>query len=553
MSAEVSFTKRAAQELSRCFNGITVRQNRSKAQSTAANNADNTSQQPINGNQKPLINESTQLIGKTQLTNYVNNRSNNSCHNLNLSPKFNHKVTPNGTPRRGSRNGLLPPQAPPKTWRARRKNYLLNVQRAKYIDELWSDNKFLMKFFTYFSPIERCLLAQVCKTWQTLLYSDHRFWRHLMPVLFCDELRREKSLTSAASDQQIVVNTCGPQLGLPNGADFVINEIKANLYYSIDVRSFDSIGMFGATDGDIVDFTSKTRPTLLNRLTTVSLRNSSISDKGLEVLLSSLSSLLKLELTGCNEITDSVMWTALVPKLEILVIMDCINISDETVAAICQMLPNLKKLQIQAYHVTDTSMAYFGSTMARENLRVLMLHHCWELSNQGVATLAHGLPNLHTLSLSGCSKVSDDAIEVIAEQIRGLRYLDLSWCPRVSDASLEYIACDLSDTLTHLILDRCLHITCIGMGYVATMTRLYHLSLRWCPQVRDFGLQTLCSMRSLKSLSLAGCPQLTITGLSCLVQMQTLSDLELTNCPAATPELINYLSDNLPHNCMITI
>ncbi len=51
-------------------------------------------------------------------------------------------------------------------------------------------------------------------------------------------------------------------------------------------------------------------------------------------------------------------------------------------------------------------------------------------------------------------QVSDDAIEVIAEQIRGLRYLDLSWCPRVSDAALEYIACDLSDTLNHLILDR---------------------------------------------------------------------------------------------------
>ncbi|CAG2111799.1 unnamed protein product, partial [Medioppia subpectinata] len=249
------------------------------------------------------------------------------------------------------------------------------------------------------------------------------------------------------------------------------------------------------------------------------------------------------ELIRCNEITDTVMWAGLVPNLEILIIMDCINISDETIAAICQMLPSLKKLQIQAYHVTDTSMAYFGSTLARENLRVLMLHHCWELSNQGVANLAHGLPNLHTLSLSGCSKVSDDAIEVIAEQIRGLRYLDLSWCPRVSDAALEYIACDLSDTLTHLILDRCLHITCIGMGYVATMTRLCHLSLRWCPQVRDFGLQTLCSMRSFKSLSIAGCPQLTIGGLSCLVQMQTLQELELTNCPAATKELINYLRD----------
>lgn len=47
------------------------------------------------------------------------------------------------------------------------------------------------------------------------------------------------------------------------------------------------------------------------------------------------------------------VWAALVPKLEVLIIMDCINISDETIAAICQMLPNLKKLQIQVSHGPD--------------------------------------------------------------------------------------------------------------------------------------------------------------------------------------------------------
>ena len=60
----------------------------------------------------------------------------------------------------------------------------------------------------------------------------------------------------------------------------------------------------------------------------------------------------------------------------------------------------------QAYHVTDISMSYFGPTCIREHLRTLILQHCWELSNQGVVSLAHGLPNLTTLSLSGCSKVS---------------------------------------------------------------------------------------------------------------------------------------------------
>ena len=168
------------------------------------------------------------------------------------------------------------------------------------------------------------------------------------------------------------------------------------------------------------------------------------------------------------------------------------------------MLPSLKELNLQAYHVTDAAMSYFGTTSARGSLRSLRLENCWEIGNQGVLSVAHGLPNLVSLSLSGCSKINDDAIEVIAEQLRHLTHLNLSWCSRISDASLEYIACDLADVLRELVLDRCIHVTDIGLGYAATMSRLSSLSIRWCPQVRDFGIQTLCSLKSLKSIALSG-------------------------------------------------
>jgi F-box/leucine-rich repeat protein 16 len=164
--------------------------------------------------------------------------------------------------------------------------------------------------------------------------------------------------------------------------------------------------------------------------------------------------MLSNPITGCNEITDNGLWAGLVPNLESLVITDCINIADETVGAITQVLPGLKELTLQAYHVTDSAMSYFGPTALRVNLRVLHLEHCWEIGNQGILSIAHGLPNLTSLSLSGCSKVTDDAIEVIAEQLRHLSSLNLSWCSRITDASLEYIACDLADSLKELILDR---------------------------------------------------------------------------------------------------
>ena len=114
-----------------------------------------------------------------------------------------------------------------------------------------------------------------------------------------------------------------------------------------------------------------------------------------------------------------------------------------------------------------------------------------------------------------------------------------------------------------------MHITDIGLGYIATMAHLENLSVRWCPQVRDFGLQALVSLRSLRTLSIAGnlsrfvfqltllcfllsgCSHVTITGLSFLVRMQQLKELELTNCPTATRDLVTYLADNLPKTCTI--
>ena len=81
--------------------------------------------------------------------------------------------------------------------------------------------------------------------------------------------------------------------------------------------------------------------------------------------------------------------------------------------------------------------------------------------------------------------------------------LDLSWCPRITDAALEYIACDLTH-LEELTLDRCVHISDIGVGYISTMLALGSLFLRWCSQIRDFGLQHICGMRNLRVLSVAG-------------------------------------------------
>lgn len=399
----------------------------------------------------------------------------------------------------------------------RNKNKASPPPAYQNLEQLLMDEKFLSRFFLFFSAGERCVLAQVCTRWRDILYRTPRYWTGLTPVLQCREMRE-----------------CQPSE-------------RARLYSSLVRRGFHNLSLMSASDEDALDLVN-TFTLASKQIHTLSLRCSSITDRGLETLLDHLQALFELELAGCNEITEAGLWACLNPRIVSLTLTDCINVADEAVGAVAQLLPALYEFSLQAYHVTDAALGYFSPKQSN-SLNVLRLHSCWEITNHGVVNIVHSLPNLTVLSLSGCSKVTDDGVELIAENLQKLRSLDLSWCPRITDAALEYIACDLNQ-LEELTLDRCVHITDIGIGYISTMLSLSSLYLRWCSQIRDFGLQHLCGMRNLQILSLAGCPLLTSSGLSSLIQLRHMRELELTNCPGASRELFDYLREHLPR-CLV--
>ncbi|KAG8006641.1 F-box/LRR-repeat protein 16 [Nibea albiflora] len=347
--------------------------------------------------------------------------------------------------------------------------------------QLVLDEKLLNRLLWYFTTAEKCVLAQVCKIWRKVLYQP-KFWEGVTPILHAKELYTL----------------------LPNGEkEFVSLQAFA-------LRGFQSFCLVGVSDLDICEFIDN-YPLSKKGVRSVSLKRSTITDAGLEVMLEQMQGLMHLELSGCNDFTEAGLWSSLNARLTSLSVSDCINVADDAIAAISQLLPNLSELSLQAYHVTDTAMAYFTAKQGYTT-HTLRLHSCWEITNHGVVNMVHSLPNLTALSLSGCSKITDDGVELVAENLRKLRSLDLSWCPRITDMALEYIACDLHK-LEELVLDR---------------DQKFHHE------------QALGN----------GCPLLTTTGLSGLIQLQELEELELTNCPGATAELFKYYSQHLPH-CMV--
>lgn len=543
----------------------------------------------------------------------------------------------------------LPPKTPPKSSRAKCLTHQISLNKPTKIAQLFADDKFLRRFFfDKLDPIDRCVAAQVCRKWRSILYSDQSYWRDLVSVIDCTQLRREHLLEcifntlqsaklkqqkqvgkpanmrsshdAAEVDSKIVSNCklslvtqdtladfdnddiwriqelcnrfsshqrvygCKTQtmdannnilsqdqqtacstsksssipsqisstfssmslssLFSPLSESSRIESLKDKLYASIYERGFDAICLFGATDADIDDLIIKLPEKAQHRIYLCKLHNCCISNKALELLTEHLNQIQELELSGCNEITNSFNLQTL-KRLRCLIITDCINIADGLAQRLAPLLGQLDELTLQAYHLTDTFVDYLSLNAETARLTRLELPNCKEITNQSLATLALHFTNLNTLSISGSTKITDEGVEILAEKLRNLKCLDLSWCTRITDSSLECIACDLGDTLTDLVLDRNVHITDAGLGYLTMMTVLSLLHIRWCPRITDMGLESVIQTRTLRYLSLAGLHQITARSLLCLVETNLL-ELELTNCPAINGELIMFLASRMP-------
>lgn len=237
--------------------------------------------------------------------------------------------------------------------------HLLRGQRYLAWEDLVRDETFLTRLFSYFSPLERTVLAQVCVRWRAVLYQP-RFWHGLRPVLHCREMR----------SANVEVTT----------------DMRRRFYVSVQKRGFDSLVLMCANDEDLMDLVANYAVNHTKALRSVALRCSNVSDKGLETLLDHLNGVYQLELQGCNDVTEAGLWACLNPRIVSLSVADCINVADEAVGAIAQLLPSLYELNLQAYHVTDAALAFF-SPRQTSTLSILRLHSCWELTNHAIINI----------------------------------------------------------------------------------------------------------------------------------------------------------------------
>ncbi|KAL1973791.1 hypothetical protein VTN31DRAFT_5351 [Thermomyces dupontii] len=112
-------------------------------------------------------------------------------------------------------------------------------------------------------------------------------------------------------------------------------------------------------------------------------------------------------------------------------------------------------------------------------LKHLDLHQCGRLTDAGVSSLAHNVPELQALQLSQCTELTDTGIVRVVRTTPQLVHLDMEDLDKVTNTVLQELAqSPCAERLEHLNISFCENISDHGMRPV----------LRSCPRLRSIDM-----------------------------------------------------------------
>ncbi|KAL6077083.1 hypothetical protein QOT17_002390 [Balamuthia mandrillaris] len=266
-----------------------------------------------------------------------------------------------------------------------------------------------------------------------------------------------------------------------------------------------------------------------------------ITDEGVIHLARCCPRLRKVDFSKCRNLGDAaIIEIARCSKqnLKKVGLYNCINITDEAVAALAQHCPRLRSLDLASCEkITDKTLLYLssypnnnsdGNYQLQDNkasgtaaLRLLSLEECQQLSESALMSFFEkGCPALRTLKLAYCQRVTDRVLQKMAEGCPKLECVDLSYCNNIK--SLQSIRWALRQwpSLLSLGLRGYNHISAAALSHPA----LQVLNLSWCKNLQDAALLELA----------AGCPRLEQLNLA---WCSNLSGKHLHDLPLACPHL----------------
>lgn len=330
----------------------------------------------------------------------------------------------------------------------------------------------------------------------------------------------------------------------------------------------------------------RSNPTLFPSLARRGIRRVQVLSlrKSLRDLVTGLPNLISLNLSGCYNLSDAALDTALnrdLPSLRVLNLSLCKDITDNSLGRIATHCPGLEWLELGGCtRITNTGLLLISWGL--KNIRRLNLRSCWQISDHGIGHLAGqlggpasaaaatagggggssgggggGAKSLEELSLQDCQKLTDESLRHIAEGLPRMARLNLSFCLSVTDTGLKSLARMAS--LRDLNLRSCDNVSDIGLGFLGDgsasaaggggasgQSALRRLDVSFCDRVTDSAMTHVASgLTQLVSLSLSACA-ISDAGIARIAKdLKGLEVLNIGQCVRLTDKAIETIGEQM--------
>ncbi|KAK0138217.1 Leucine-rich repeat-containing protein 29 [Merluccius polli] len=217
-----------------------------------------------------------------------------------------------------------------------------------------------------------------------------------------------------------------------------------------------------------------------------------LSLRNLRRLLAEQSStLVALDLSGTSVTPQSLSTVAQVEGLclQELCLQGCKELTDYSVELLLQHQVGLVRLDLSG--CTElTSRALLAVSRALKDLQHLSMCRDWRLTDKGVAELV-SLASLRSLELSECTHLTGAPLVkgLSGPTAAPLERLAVRSCTGIRDVEVSSLAQLCGGTLRELDLTSCVYLTDLSVHAITTyLQALVVLRLGWCKEITDWGL-----------------------------------------------------------------
>ena len=244
--------------------------------------------------------------------------------------------------------------------------------------------------------------------------------------------------------------------------DIKLKDIRTLQNYPELMKLFTSITLTETkiTDEEISFLTQDCPNLILLNLTSCS----EISDASLKMIAENCRNLTSLNLSFCGQITPQGL-TFLAEGCRNLISLNltdsCLEMTDDVLKIFVESHKRLEQLYLSHYNLTDNGLM----TIANEcsNLQALDLVNSSKISDKGLKALSQGCPKLVEVSIRYCNKITNLGLKTLILDCPNIHWLDLIRCDKINVEGIIMLA-DIASKINCIKLNT--SIGAIGIEYL---------------------------------------------------------------------------------------